>query len=220
MLAIFVKWVPLLFLALHALAARATGRRPRSARSRTRSSSRPSRRLRYGLDWLPVFAARRQRALETSYALPHRLEQLGLPTRSPSGRRRRAARGGLAWLAARGLRGRARLGLAACLVLSHDAVPRGLVPGLDRPARRRVEEDRTATVLVPRALRLPAAADDPALSRAAEDDDAVLGADDVPARVPARAPRAARDGRGRGVVEVARLRRVDGDPVGPPGPGS
>jgi hypothetical protein len=56
-------------------------------------------------------------ALETSYAIPHRLEQLGLPEAATLGLAVAGFLGGLAWLTREAGRGRARLGLAACLVL-------------------------------------------------------------------------------------------------------
>jgi hypothetical protein len=56
-------------------------------------------------------------ALETSYAIPHRLEQAGVPTGVALGLAVAAFVAGFAWLAREANRGRARLGLAACLVL-------------------------------------------------------------------------------------------------------
>ena len=56
-------------------------------------------------------------ALETSYAIPHRLEQLGLPDALSLGLAVAAFLAGFAWLVREARRGRARLGLAACLVL-------------------------------------------------------------------------------------------------------
>ena len=56
-------------------------------------------------------------ALETSYAIPHRLEQLGLPNHAAIGLAVAGLLAGLVWLSRGALRGRARLGLAACLVL-------------------------------------------------------------------------------------------------------
>ena len=118
-LAIAVKWVPVVFLALVAI---------------TRGPSRPAVGVRgfavtavvvallataqYGLDWAgaPLTLAGNA-ALETSYALPARVEQLGV-----SGRRRHVlfAAGfvvGLALLAGAARSGRLLLGRAALLVL-------------------------------------------------------------------------------------------------------
>ena len=74
---------------------------------------------RYGLAWLGAFGPLARNANEeTRFAIPHRLEQLGVPhwlaiARARTRVRRRATRGSLreAW------RGRARLGLAAALLL-------------------------------------------------------------------------------------------------------
>ena len=55
---------------------------------------------------------------QTSYALPHRVEQLGVPHAAALGLAAIALAGGLAWLAREALRGRARLGLSACLLLA------------------------------------------------------------------------------------------------------
>jgi len=147
-LAIFVKWVPLLFLALHSIAARTARRRPAYISiAATTLVVAVAATIAYGLDWpLAIFPLAGNAALETSYALPHRLEQLGLPDSVALGLAVAALLAGLAWLARESLHGRARLGLAACLVLLTTpylavwylawAVP--LVA---------VEEDRTATVL-------------------------------------------------------------------------
>ena len=54
----------------------------------------------------------------TSYALPSRLEQLGLPHGVALGIAFALLAAGLAWLARDALAGRARLGPAACLVLA------------------------------------------------------------------------------------------------------
>jgi len=56
-------------------------------------------------------------ARETSYAVPSRLESLGVPHGVALGLAITALVLGLAWLARDALDGRARLGLAACLVL-------------------------------------------------------------------------------------------------------
>ena len=107
-----VKWVPLVFLPLRALEARATGR--------------PVRHLgfaagvvviavlatwRYGTAWLDAFGPLARNANhETSYALPHRL---GLPLWVAIA----LFMLGYLWLALGAWRGRARLGLAAVLLL-------------------------------------------------------------------------------------------------------
>ena len=76
--AILLKWIPVVFLALRAVEARATGRRVDH-----RGFAAAGLVLlglatwRYGLDWLRAFRLLARNAeTQTSYALPHRLEQL------------------------------------------------------------------------------------------------------------------------------------------------
>jgi len=147
-LAVFVKWVPLLFLALHSLAARTTRRRATyGSVAVTAVIVAAAATIAYGLDWpLAVFPLAGNAALETSYALPHRLEQLGLPDGVALGIAIAALVAGLAWLARDGLRGRARLGLAACLVLLTTPYLAVWYLAWTVPLVA-VEEDRTATVL-------------------------------------------------------------------------
>jgi hypothetical protein len=74
---------------------------------------------RYGLDWLRVVGPLADNAvLETSYALPSRLEQLGLPDGAAFALALIAAATGLLFLARGALRGEPRLGRAACLLLA------------------------------------------------------------------------------------------------------
>ena len=73
---------------------------------------------------------------------------------------------GLAWLAREAARGRARLGLAACLVLVTTPYLAVWYLAWAVPLAA-AEEDAVATVAVPRALRVPAAPDDPGLRLAA-----------------------------------------------------
>lgn len=118
-LAVLVKWVPLLFLLLAALAARARAR-PVGGRGIVLAVALlgAAATWAYGLDWLraaePLAA---NAARETSYAVPARLEQLGAPHALALGLALAGLAGGLAVLAREATRGRARLGLAACLVL-------------------------------------------------------------------------------------------------------
>ena len=119
-LAVLVKWVPLVFLALASLAARA---RTRALGVRGLAVTAVvlcalSSWL-YGLDWLRAAEPLAGNAArETSYALPSRLEQLDVPHGVALGVSLAALAGGLLWLARDAARGRARLGLAACLVLA------------------------------------------------------------------------------------------------------
>ena len=74
---------------------------------------------RYGFDWLRAFGPLARNAEgQTSYALPHRIEQLGVPHAAALVLAALALAAGLAWLAREAMRGRARLGLSACLLLA------------------------------------------------------------------------------------------------------
>lgn len=118
-LAALVKWVPLVFFGLAALAARARAR-PTGAAAlvATLAGGALLATLRYGVDWLGALgplagnAARR-----TSYALPSRLEELGLPHGAALGVAVVVLLVGLVWLGRDARGGRSRLGRAACLVL-------------------------------------------------------------------------------------------------------
>jgi hypothetical protein len=118
-LAIAVKWVPILFLALRAVEARATGR-PTGHRGFAIAALAAAvvAGVLYGGSWpLAILPLAGNAALETSYAIPHRLEQLGVPNELALGLAVAVFVGGFAWLVRESGRGRARLGLAACLVL-------------------------------------------------------------------------------------------------------
>ena len=118
-LAIGLKWIPLLFLALRAIEARATGR-PTGHRgfAATAGVVAVAASVLYGGAWpLAILPLAGNAALETSYAIPHRLEQLGMPDALALGLAVAVFLGGFAWLVREARRGRARLGLAACLVL-------------------------------------------------------------------------------------------------------
>jgi hypothetical protein len=114
--AIFVKWVPLLFLPLRALEARATGRRVGHlgfAAGVIVLASLAS--WRYGTSWLGAIGPLARNAnRETGYALPHRLEQLGVPDVLALALFGAAFAVFYAWLL---WRRRARLALVACALL-------------------------------------------------------------------------------------------------------
>jgi hypothetical protein len=119
-LAAFVKWIPLLLLPLRALEARATGRRighlgfAAAAAVVVLLAS-----WRYGASWLDAFATMWGNAnRETRFALPHRLEQLGVPDAVATGVFVAAFVVVYAWLARDAARGKARLGLAMVAVLA------------------------------------------------------------------------------------------------------
>ena len=117
--AIFVKWLPLLFLPLRALEARAQNRTVGHAGFALAAIAAAGLATwRYGLSWLGAIGPLAQNAdRQTSYALPQRLEQLGLPEALT------LLLAGAVFLVfyvrllRQAARGRARLGLAACLFL-------------------------------------------------------------------------------------------------------
>ncbi len=74
---------------------------------------------RFGWHWVEAVVPLAQNAArETSYALPSRLEQLGLPAAAALGLAIACFALGALWLGRAAHRGRARLGLAAVLVLA------------------------------------------------------------------------------------------------------
>jgi Glycosyltransferase family 87 len=119
-IAALVKWVPLVFFALAALAARARARPTGTVGLvSTLIAGGAIATWRYGLEWLGAFGPLADNAVRrTSYALPSRLEQLGLPHGFSLGVAFALLGVGLALLAGDALAGRARLGAAACLVLA------------------------------------------------------------------------------------------------------
>ena len=119
-LAVLLKWVPFVFFALRAIAARATKRRVGHAGfGATAALVVALATWRYGADWLrSVGPLARNAEEQSSYALPHRLEQLGLPHGLTLALAAAALVAGLAWLAREAWRGRVRLGLAGCLLLA------------------------------------------------------------------------------------------------------
>ena len=146
-LATLVKWVPLVFFALAALAARARGRPTGiGAALATAAAVGAVATWRYGLDWLGAAGPLLDNAeRETSYALPSRLEQLGIPDAVALTAAGIALAAGLVLLGREAMHGRARLGRAACLVLATTpylavwylawAVPLVAVDEDDVPAR-------------------------------------------------------------------------------------
>jgi hypothetical protein len=119
-LATLVKWVPLVFFALAALAARTRGRATGVvALVTTLAAGAAIATWRYGVDWLGAAGPLAGNAARTtSYALPSRLEQLGVPHALALTLALAVLAAGLALLAHDALGGRARLGRAACLVLA------------------------------------------------------------------------------------------------------
>ena len=118
-LAVLVKWVPLVFLVLRALEARASGRRVgHLGFAATATAVVGLATWRYGLDWITAFGPLARNAnAETRFALPHRLGQLGVPQWLAVGLLALAFAVAYVWLLRSAWRGRARLGLAAVLLL-------------------------------------------------------------------------------------------------------
>lgn len=118
-LAGLVKWVPFAFLFLAALAARARGRPTGLIGAAVAALAGFALGVwRYGFEWLDAIGPFvDDAARETSYALPSRLEDAGLPDRVATAVAVLVLAVGVAWLAREALRGRLWLGRAACLVL-------------------------------------------------------------------------------------------------------
>jgi alpha-1,6-mannosyltransferase len=118
--AIFVKWIPVVFLALRALEAGRTRRRVGHLGFAVAVAALGvAATWRYGLHWLGAFGPLARNAGEqTSFALPHRLEQAGLPRGVVVVLVLGVLGAGVVWLAREALGGRVRLGLAACLLLA------------------------------------------------------------------------------------------------------
>jgi hypothetical protein len=115
----FVKWVPLVLLPLRAIEARRSGRRVDHVGFAAAAAAVALLALvRYGTQWLHVFASLARNANgETSWALPHRLEQAGAPRWLAIAVFGVAFALAYAWLVREAWRGRARLGLATCALL-------------------------------------------------------------------------------------------------------
>jgi hypothetical protein len=117
--AVLVKWVAVVFLPLRALEARATGRRlGHRGFAVAAAVVLAVATWRYGLDWLRAFGPLARNAnAETRFALPHRVGQLGVPQWLAVGAFALAFVLAYVWLLREAARGRARLGLAAGLLL-------------------------------------------------------------------------------------------------------
>jgi len=117
-LAILVKWVPALFLALRWLV---PGKRVRPRLAGLVVAGMAVLGVatwRYGLAWARALEPLAENAAqETSYALPARLEQLGLSESAALALALAVLVGGLVWLVREARAARPRLGRAACLVL-------------------------------------------------------------------------------------------------------
>lgn len=118
-LAILVKWVPLLFLALRLVEARANGRAIRAAGfASTAAVVVALATWRYGTHWLgAVSPLAGNAARATSYAIPSRLEAVGVPHALALSVAAAVLVAGAACLVLQAHRGKARLARAACLLL-------------------------------------------------------------------------------------------------------
>ena len=147
-LAVLVKWIPFPLLVLRALEGRATrrgfgylGMAAGAMLVATLAT------WRYGLSWLEAFGPLARNANdETSFALVHRVQQAGAPRELALALALLVFTIGYAWLARQAWRGRARLGLAACLLL---VVSPYLAPWyvIWAVAPAAAEDDRTAQLL-------------------------------------------------------------------------
>ena len=114
--AIFVKWIPLVFLPLRLLADRAQGRRVGYLGfGLTAAALAAVSTWSYGWHWLGALA--RNADEETSFALPQRLSSLGLPHWLAVTLLAVGFALAYLWLLRSAARGRARLGLAAVLLV-------------------------------------------------------------------------------------------------------
>jgi hypothetical protein len=149
-LAVAVKWVPLVFLALRALAGRARHERLGAAGLLGGAAGMALlASWRYGWRWFDAIAPLAENAhLETRYAVPHRLEGLGIPRGVAIGLAAAVLAIALLWLARQAACGRPRLAMAAAVLLVTTpylavwylawAVPLAAVDEHDRVARASV----------------------------------------------------------------------------------
>jgi hypothetical protein len=114
-----VKWIPLVLLPLRALEARSRRRRVGHAGFALAAALVVAAAFaRYGTAWLHAFGPLARNAnRETQWALPHRLEQLGLSRAIAIALFVAVFAFVYAWLAREAWRGNARLGLATCALL-------------------------------------------------------------------------------------------------------
>jgi hypothetical protein len=148
-LSIALKWVPAIFLVLRALEARATGRSVRHLGFALAAGVLAGLALwRYGFGWVGAVVPLAENATKQAvYSIPHRFSDLtGLPEGAAAGLFAGVYAIAFAWLARTAWRGRARLGLAAGLLLvcTPWLVPWYAVWAVPLAA---IEEDRSARVL-------------------------------------------------------------------------
>ena len=143
--AVLVKWVPLVLLPLHALARRRLGYVGFGAAFVALAALST---WRYGLAWARALEPVARRAGEqTSFAMPSRIAEFGVPQEAAASALAIAFLAAYVALLRQALRGRARLGLTAALLLL--ATPWLVVWYLPWPAAlAAAEEDRVAQWLV------------------------------------------------------------------------
>jgi Glycosyltransferase family 87 len=117
--AVFVKWIAVVFLPLRALEARATRRRVGHLGFAVAAIAIAAvASAQFGWHWLEAFGPLARNAnKETQFALPHRLKELGVPHDVALALFAAAFALAYLWLLRQAWRGRARLGLAAGLLL-------------------------------------------------------------------------------------------------------
>jgi hypothetical protein len=147
-LAVLIKWVPLLFLPLRALEARATGRRlGHVGFALTAAVVLALATWRYGWHWLSAFGPLAVNAAEeTSYSIPNRLQDFGLPKSAALGLCLGGFVAAYAALLRGAARGQARLALAGGLFLLATPWLAAWYTAWIVPLAA-VEEDRLARVL-------------------------------------------------------------------------
>ena len=148
-LATAVKWVPLVFVSLHTLAAAPRVRRSLAIGLLVAGAiAAVIASWRYGIHWTNALAPLAENArLETSYALPHRLQGIGLSRHVALGAALVALAAGLLWAVREALRGRARLALVACLLLATTPYLAVWYLGWAVPLAGVDEDDRVARVV-------------------------------------------------------------------------
>lgn len=146
-LAVAVKWVPIVLFAAHAFARRRSPARPGLAAAvATALGIAGLASWRYGAHWLTALGPLADNAhLETRYALPHRLQDAGLPRAAALALAFAVLLGGMRF--ALGQDDRPRLAFVACLLLVTSPYLAVWYLGWAVPLAAADEDDRVARVL-------------------------------------------------------------------------